>query len=145
MLWLLATLAAAMLKILRNKLSINMRVWKHTPAKAQLQNNPHKSMTSPTTRSCPRQCEIFYSCHLYRQLQPSMNINPVVERWDWVLLWKAACWMLNEGLNVFLFLWYVFIDPLVKGSNRYQDVRAGFCHDTSGFRHEKNTFIYLFF
>lgn len=30
--------------------------------------------------------------------------------------------------------WYVFIGPLVKGSNRYQDVRAGFSHDTSGIK-----------
>lgn len=42
-----------------------------------------------------------------------------------------------------MFFWYVFIGPLVKGSNRYQDVRAGFCHDTSAIRHETASFLHI--
>lgn len=51
-----------------------------------------------------------------------------------VVQWRAGCWMLNEGRNIFLGCIYW---PLFKGSNGYQDVRASFCHDTSGIQHEK--------
>lgn len=39
-----------------------------------------------------------------------------------------------------MFFWYVFIGPLVKGSNGYQDARACLCHDTSAIQHEKALF-----
>lgn len=39
-----------------------------------------------------------------------------------------------------MFFWYAFIGPLVKGSNRYHDGRACFCHDTSPIWHEKALF-----
>lgn len=48
----------------------------------------------------------------------------------------VECWM-----KAWMFFWDVFIGPLVKGSNRYQDVRAGFCHDTSAIRHEEASFL----
>lgn len=46
--------------------------------------------------------------------------------------------LLNEGPSVFF--WYVFLGPLVKGSNRYQAVRAGFCHDISIRKSIPNTY-----
>lgn len=36
-----------------------------------------------------------------------------------------------------MFFWYVFIGSLVKGSNRYQEGRACFCHDTSATYNKK--------
>lgn len=40
-----------------------------------------------------------------------------------------------------MFFWYVFIGPLVRGSNRYQDAKACLCHDTSAIKHEKALFL----
>lgn len=50
----------------------------------------------------------------------------------------VECWM-----KAWMFFWDVFIGPLVKGSNRYHDVRAGFCHDTSAIRHEEALFLLI--
>lgn len=41
---------------------------------------------------------------------------------------ETSCLMLMQAP---MFFWYVFIGSLDKGSNRYQEGRACFCHDTS--------------
>lgn len=67
-----------------------------------------------------------------------MHINLVLVSRDWSCYGEelVECWM-----KAWMFFWYVFIGPLVKGSNRYQDARAGFCHDTSAVQHEKALFL----
>lgn len=89
---------------------------------------------------CSRDMHLFWRhkrCHIISFAPTKPTQSPL-----WIQIWfcrvgiccaveGAACWMQNEGLNSFFPPRNVFIGPLVKGSNRYQDVRADVCHDTS--------------
>lgn len=45
--------------------------------------------------------------------------------------------LIQSWMQAWMFFCHVFIGPLVKGSNRYQDARACFRHDTSPVFHKK--------
>lgn len=68
---------------------------------------------------------------------PSLHMNLILGSWDQLCCVEqlVECWM-----RAWMVFWYAFIGPLVKGSNRYHDGRACFCHDTSPIWHEKALF-----